>query len=425
MEVKLSYVLWRDGRPRFVPPGHVGKLGFKGHDLKHPGGTWFSLDETKAWADANLEKIKAARGGDRAAKMPRTVRHTVAELMSDWVNSKRVLKLSKDTQKSYRLGAEACTFKPTGIKGPKARLGPREREPFGMSPVASVDKPALRAFFEYLEDARSLDMARLAVNSFSTAYNWASEDLRWKLPRHLNPRTGMLFEATEGRISVIEPKEFKALVEAADRMGRPSIGDCIYLGFYLGQRLSDRLKVGHDGGYEDGRRKLRQGKTDAVVRIFEVPALKARLAEARQRARELMLKRGTRTSGLILNETTGKRWDRTTYRHVFAEIRAEAATGKWSKAQWRKAGMSEETIAEKLAELNLMPKVAKRTDQDLRDTCVTLLARAGAHIHTICDVTGHSYKSVALILKHYLGNDPASADVALGNMAALVEAELA
>jgi len=398
MDVKLWYVVWRDGRPRFVPPSHVGRLGFKGHDLKHAGGAWFTLDETKAWADANLAKIKAARGGDKAAKMPRTVRHTVAELMSDWINSKRVAKLSPETKKNYRLGAEVCTYKPNG-HGPKARLGEREREPFGMSPVASVDKAALRAFFEYAEDARSLDMARLAVNCFSNAYNWAAEDLRWKLPTHLNPRKGMKFEGTKGRISVIEPKEFKALVEAADRIGRPSIGDTIYLGFYLGQRLSDRLKVGHDGGYEDGRRKLRQGKTDAVVRVFEVPALKARLAEARQRARELMLKHGTRTSALLLNETTGKRWDKTTYRHVFATVRAEAAKE--------------------------VPSCAKRTDQDLRDTCVTMLARAGAHAHTICDVTGHSYQSVSLILKHYLGHDPASADVALEKMAAMVEAELA
>jgi hypothetical protein len=397
MDVKLPYVVWREGRPRFVPPTHVSKLGFKGHDLKHGTGAWYTLDETSKWAELNLAKIKAARGGDKPKLPSAAARLTVGELMLDWCNSKHVKGLSPATQRNYLVGAEVCIYKPTGKVGPKARDGKREPEEFGLEPVASVGKAELRAFFDYVCDARSLEMARLAVNSFSTAYMWATEDLRWKLPAHMNPRKGMRFEGSKGRISVIEPKEFKALVEAADRIGRPSIGDAIYLGFYTGQRLGDRLKFAES--YEDGRRKLRQGKTDAVVRVYEVPALKARLAEARKRARELSLKFGTRHKNLLLNELNGKPWHRVTYRHWFARVRAEAA--------------------------KTVPSCAKRTDQDLRDTCVTMLSRSGARDHTICDVTGHSYKSVALILKHYLGHDPRSADAALDRMAALVEAELA
>jgi len=60
MTVRLPYIVWRDGRPRFVPPGHVRKLGFKGQDLRHAGGAaaWFTYEEARTWADAKLEAIK-------------------------------------------------------------------------------------------------------------------------------------------------------------------------------------------------------------------------------------------------------------------------------------------------------------------------------------------------------------------------------
>ena len=43
----------------------------------------------------------------------------------------------------------------------------------------------------------------------------------------------------------------------------------------------------------------------------------------------------------------------------------------------------------------------QKHDQDLRDTCVMLLDRAGCDLLTICDITGHSYRSAQTIVKHY------------------------
>jgi hypothetical protein len=39
------------------------------------------------------------------------------------------------------------------------------------------------------------------------------------------------------------------------------------------------------------------------------------------------------------------------------------------------------------------PMLAQKHDQDLRDTCVMRLDRAGCDLLTICDITGHSYRA--------------------------------
>jgi hypothetical protein len=43
----------------------------------------------------------------------------------------------------------------------------------------------------------------------------------------------------------------------------------------------------------------------------------------------------------------------------------------------------------------------QKHDQDLRDTCVMRLDRAGYELLTICDITGHSYRSAQTIVKQY------------------------
>jgi hypothetical protein len=52
----------------------------------------------------------------------------------------------------------------------------------------------------------------------------------------------------------------------------------------------------------------------------------------------------------------------------------------------------------------------QKHDQDLRDTCVMLLDRAGCDLLTICDITGHSYRSAQTIVKHYRARNADRAD---------------
>lgn len=62
------------------------------------------------------------------------------------------------------------------------------------------------------------------------------------------------------------------------------------------------------------------------------------------------------------------------------------------------------------------PSLEGFRDQDLRDTAVTWLARAGCTVPQIAAVTGHSETSVHSILKHYLALHPELADAAIARM---------
>ena len=55
----------------------------------------------------------------------------------------------------------------------------------------------------------------------------------------------------------------------------------------------------------------------------------------------------------------------------------------------------------------------QKHDQDLRDTCVMLLDRAGCDLLTICDITGHSYRSAQTIVKHYRARNADRADAGI------------
>jgi hypothetical protein len=69
------------------------------------------------------------------------------------------------------------------------------------------------------------------------------------------------------------------------------------------------------------------------------------------------------------------------------------------------------------------PSIAGKRDQDLRDTAVTWLARAGSTLPEIAAVTGHSLTSIHNIMKHYLAITPELGDVAVDKLAAWMERE--
>ena len=66
---------------------------------------------------------------------------------------------------------------------------------------------------------------------------------------------------------------------------------------------------------------------------------------------------------------------------------------------------------------------AGELDQDLRDTCVMLLDRAGCDLLTICDITGHSYRSAQTIVKHYRARNADRADAGIDRLELQVRKE--
>ena len=65
----------------------------------------------------------------------------------------------------------------------------------------------------------------------------------------------------------------------------------------------------------------------------------------------------------------------------------------------------------------------QKHDQDLRDTCVMLLERAGCDLLTICDITGHSYRSAQTIVKHYRARNADRADAGIDRLELQVRKE--
>jgi hypothetical protein len=57
--LKLPYIRLRDGRPRFEPSAREMALGFRGQDLKHADGRWFTLDEASNGPSKNSPRFSA------------------------------------------------------------------------------------------------------------------------------------------------------------------------------------------------------------------------------------------------------------------------------------------------------------------------------------------------------------------------------
>jgi hypothetical protein len=58
----------------------------------------------------------------------------------------------------------------------------------------------------------------------------------------------------------------------------------------------------------------------------------------------------------------------------------------------------------------------QKHDQDLRDTCVMLLDRAGCELLAICGITGHPYRSAQTIVKHYRVRNAGRADAGIDRL---------
>lgn len=424
---KFPYVRWRDGRPRAVHGPVQRKRGFVDKDLRHPDGSWFTMEEAAAFSDKRVSEVKKSRGQSkamaraRAAAAGRRMRDTVVDLLDDWMASDAFRGLSKATKQSYVKGVNALLWKPETREQAAARRRAiraglpvkRQREGVADMPVLAVGKPEYRALHEYLVRARGVHMARATIATLSAAMTWATESTRWRLPR--NPRLEMSFEAPGGRVVLVTIEEFQALVAAADAMGRPSIGDAMYLGLFTGQRQTDRLNM-RNASTVEGRHAFRQSKTKQLVDIKEAPQLTARLIQARARVAAIKLRLGLKDMPpqIVINEENGQPYASKTYGNWFAKVRDLAI-----------AGSAELGLAPcpSLAFVNEAGDQDYKHDQDLRDTCVMLLDRAGCDLLTICDITGHSYASAQTIVKHYRARNAARADTGIDRLELQVRKE--
>jgi hypothetical protein len=358
----------------------------------------------------------------------------------------------------------------------------RERETIADVTPSSLGRPELRAFYNYIKTERGHHMAIGVIAALSAALTWGQESVHWRLGR--NPRIGMEFDHPAGRVVLVTMPEFSAWVAATDAIDRCSIGDSFYLALFTGQRQTDRLAM-RDESQVEGRHAFRQSKTGELVDIKEAPQLTTRLSAARARAKAIKLRLQLETvpSEFVIDEDTGQAYDENAYRHWVATTRTFAAFGflkretpqaainraqrlaeelnaalpasfkpypfeedqdkptrarmidgrsralaDWMAAQAMRDCNSDESAwrlkpCPSLYFVNSAGELDRKHDQDLRDTCVMLLDRAGCDLLTICDITGHSYKSAQTIVKHYRARNPGRADAGIDRLVLQVRKE--
>jgi integrase len=390
--IKIPYIVWREGRPRFEPGENLRVLGLKGKDLRHPNGVWFKAEESRDWVDDVLKpQIAQARArkaqGLRAKPARREACYTICNLFQDFFASPRLKGTEVSAGRRVQRGLKPRTIADYKYK---AKVLEKDHVELMASEAASVTPPIATGVYEKIWEQRGLSMARSTIRVLSAAYSWGIR--RGKISMAANPWLSMGIETPEARLRAGSVAEMDHLIATADSFGRPEIGDAIMLGLWTGQRQADRLEF-IDRGLEEGRRIFRQNKTGAGVIIREAPELTARLNAARERRKSHKIQH----AHIIIDEVRGCPFTGDYYRKLFAKIRTKAA--------------------------ETMPGLADFTDQDLRDTAVTWLARAGSTIPEIASITGHSLQSITSILKHYLVLDASLSDSAVAKMIEWGQAE--
>lgn len=434
--IKIKFIDWRDGRPRFSPGSNIKAMGYKGQDLKHSNGRWYSVEEAIRWSQAKQAEIterqnrKAQTG--RMPPRPREKLFTVEDLFETWwkhptMQGKTVTEgkhvftpNSKDTVRSYKQ---------------KARVIEQDEPALWGAACAALDKTILFNLYERIAIKRGLATAVGCIRTLSAALSFGM--LRGLVPFVVNPASKLKMQTPAPRLRVAERDEVEHLVKAADLLDRVDMGDSVMLGVWTGQRQADRLEL-IDEGLLNSRRIFRQRKTGAIVAIPEAPRLTVRLAAAKERrkAKGDVVQR----LQLIIDERNNKPFGADHYRHLFAAVRDVAVHGVVEAANGDRVVLVDDKAARAIKHylpglrglrdgeaeafgnlprlIEPMPSLTGFRDQDLRDTAVTWLALAGCTVPEIAAVTGHSLQSITSVLEHYLARHPELADHAIAKLVA-------
>lgn len=377
MNLRVPYLKWRNGRPRWEPGPRLRERGWKGRDLKAESGAWLPLDQAiQAAQDLNADVAvwRAGGGQRRRPPAPRKTARTCQHLYELW---------SSDDNPDFTLLAANTRVDYTSKIGVFL-------DAFGDAPVASLGPAALKGFWRRVYRERGHAMANAvmrvarAMLSDAVAREWRAD----------NPAFKLKLKGTAPRQVLWLPAEVAAGVAAADALGLASIGDYIVTALHSGQRQSDVLDL-PVRLFDETRIRLSQFKTRARIDAPMTPALLDRVAAIKTR----------RWTGatvvdfgqpIILRED-GARYDRYSLGKAFRRVRAKAA----------------ETA----------PGILDKTLQDLRDTSVTRLALADCTLPEIAAITGHSLVSITRIMRHYLVLQPAMADAAIAKLTAWMTRE--
>jgi integrase len=380
MKLKVPYLKWRNGRPRWEPGPALRDKGMRGRDLKSESGQWLPLDraiEAATALNAEVTVWRASGAGFRRAPTPKKTQRSCRHLYEMWSATPEFSMLAASTRADYKVKAEL--FLNTNAGGAA----------FADVPVAALDHPSLKGFWRQAYKDRGHAMANgmiavvRAMLSEAVALGWITQ----------NPAYNLNLKSVAPRVAFWAPAKVSAFVETADRMGMASVADALIIAIHSGLRQADVLSMPPRIFVED-RVALSQMKTKALIDAPMTPALKGRVAEIKERWK---MKNKVSLEAIVIDERTGSKYTADAFRKAFRKVRDEATACHPHLAK-----------AERF-----QPALADLRYQDTRDTAVTRLAMAGCSLPQIAAITGHSPDHITSVIKHYLALNEAMADEAI------------
>jgi integrase len=245
---------------------------------------------------------------------------------------------------------------------------------FGSMPVAEVldDPRIIRHFLKWREDVARVSGQREADNRLSAVsamLTWGKEHGRITV-NHLKGFRRLYHADRSEKIWL--PEHIEAFMKAAPI----ELQRALIIALHTGQRQADILKLVWTA-YNGQSLILRQGKSRRRVQAppITIPCTKPLRA---------VLDAIPRTSALILATKTGQPFKK----RYFSQL--------WDRS----------TKAAGLTDLHF---------HDIRGTAITMLSEAGCTAQQIAPITGHSIKTITVIIDRYLARTRGLADQAIFN----------
>jgi hypothetical protein len=259
--IKVPYLKWRSGRPRWEPGPGLRAKGHAGRDLKDDSGQWLSLEAAiAAAAEINANVTKSSLGSEKHLhkQTERRSTHSCQCLFERFWASADFCRLATKTKVDYQ--DKARVFLDAGFAGRHVR---------------AVTKPIMYGFWEEVYATRGHSMANGVLAVVRRVFSYG-ELIGW-LPGNSNPALRLGRPLVEARVVVWTPAEIACLVELADATGVPSVGDAVVIALHTGQRQGDVLRLELTGA-DSGRARFHVRKTGTRVAVPFTPQLEARLA---------------------------------------------------------------------------------------------------------------------------------------------------
>jgi integrase len=202
-----------------------------------------------------------------------------------------------------------------------------------------------------------------------------------------NLAKGLKLPGAAGRDQVWPEEAIVKFCDTAIAMNRRSVALAVRMASDLGQREGDILAM-HRGQRRGTAMLIRPQKTrrriKKAIQVPILPELSRALDESPKGA-----------TVYVISEETGQPYRPDNFRHIFAEIRAEAGVEEIARQHGIEGGL---------------------LFMDLRRTAVVHLARAGCSVPEIAAITGHSVSRTVSILEVYLPRDSEMAAAAIAKL---------